>query len=63
MMQSKTNVLLVIGVLFVSILSATTGNFLWVSSTQGTPTSIFGPSSGGGLVPTVILLLSRKTST
>lgn len=53
MMQSKTNVLLVIGVLFVSILSATTGNFLWVSSTQGTPTSIFGPSSGGGLVPTV----------
>jgi len=53
MMQSKTNVLLVIGVLFVSILSATTGNFFWVSSTQGTPTSIFGPSSGGGLVPTV----------
>ena len=51
--QFKLVLLVLFGVLLFSIGFATTGNFFWVTSTQGTPTSVFGPSSGGGMVPTV----------
>jgi len=51
--QFKLLLLVFFGVLLFGIGFATTGNFFWVTSAQGTPTSVFGPSSGGGLVPTV----------